>query len=173
MKKLLLLGNGASRGTEWARAFIRNWGHELWACNRAYKEWGDFPRLDRWASVHKEIVVEAVEWREKFGLSYDIYTIHDMGKYKKEVVIFKKPMGWSTGSNMLQQALLEGYDVSLCGFDMGGAHMHLDKILYGGNFKLQFQSISKRFGLDRIHLIYPTKEEAESKLDETLKFYYK
>jgi len=54
MKKVLLLGNGISRLLY--KDYINKWKGEIWACNRAFLEYGD--RITRIAG-HDEVMEEA------------------------------------------------------------------------------------------------------------------
>lgn len=122
MRSVLILGNGVSRLQH--KDFIQNWDSEIWACNFAFKD-NSLPRLTRIAG-HDWVMQEALEYKEKHNLSYDIYCHSDklpLDKVKQftiDPVLIK-----DSGTTMVNQALHEEYDsIYLCGFDMGGPDVY-------------------------------------------------
>lgn len=146
--QVLILGNGTSRLTQ--IDFIKEWEGEIWVCNWAFKESLGLPRLDRVGSVHENVVKQAIKFREAQGVSYQIYS----SKPFDGVTVFTDVKGWSTGSLMLQQALIEKFScIVLLGFDMGGADIYQDHILHGNNFKNQYNEIKRNYGMDSVFFL--------------------
>jgi hypothetical protein len=148
MRQVLILGNGESRKE--LTAEIQNWKDEVWACNGAYQEIEEFPSLSRLCSVHSGHVQDAIEFRNTHGYVFQI-----VGKpnFKGVDRSFNLNRGWSTGSLALYDALYEGYDVVLAGFDFGGRDVYQPGDIVGSNFVKQFIQVIKKWGMDRIRFL--------------------
>ena len=151
MKKVLILGNGISRLKY--KTWINKWDGEIWACNRAFREYKYLPRLNVIGTVHHEVAIEALTFQKKKALSYKILTSKAGLVNSYQVFLFKKYRGWSTGNELLQEALLSGYDqIYLAGFDMGGPDIY-NGIVEGSNFRIQMQKIIEENGGAKIKFV--------------------
>lgn len=147
-KGVLILGNGVSRTK--LKEFLNKWDGEIWACNWAFKEAFELPRLDRIGSVHKNVLERAEKYKKDHNLSYSLYG-RDVSGLEEIAVPFDEQRGWSTGSLMLVQALKEGYKkILLAGFDMGGPDIYQQDPIPGGNFKKQFETIHAEFDMSGV-----------------------
>jgi hypothetical protein len=114
--RVLILGNGISR-----KAFdvqIQAYDGEVWACNNAFRE---YPEIITRLTGHTEPMVEAQEWKEKHGFKFEIYS-GPIAKKFPDWRLFAAPPRWhrDSGTTMVAEALHEGYEVDLVGFDLGG-----------------------------------------------------
>lgn len=112
METVLILGNGISRLAfdEQIRAFTG----EVWACNRAYLDFGD--KITDLAG-HIDVMQEARDYRDAHGEKYRIFGIDEA---------FTCPEQYrnDTGTTLVAEALTRGYDVIVCGFDLGGLDLY-------------------------------------------------
>jgi len=173
-REVLILGNGKSRLIEWS--FITSWKGEIWACNYAYTEIKYFPRLDRIASAHDDILIQAAKFRDQNGYqfttnkNYRLFSVRKIEGIESE--LFKCTIGWSTGSLSLYQALYEGYSkIVLSGFDMGGPDIYNPQNS-GSNFRKQYNRILKEFNPEELYFLYRGKLiKAKSELPETEEYH--
>jgi hypothetical protein len=170
-KKVLILGNGKSRlEKKESLDFIKNWDGEIWGCNKIFQDYSQFKRLDRIGTVHEDLALEALSFKKENKLSYIIHSLKVIEKYEEEIISFKEKRGWSSGSEMLLQALYENYDeIFLCGFDFGGPDVYQPKDVEGSNFKNQFISIKKEFRFHNVFFVGKTPEfiaELEAKKEK-------
>lgn len=145
---VLILGNGISRLLH--DDFIDSFGGELWVANYAYRRYG--ARCTR-VCGHSNVMDEAAVYRDQHGLNFKI-----MGRVtdRDECSItcpaeFRK----DSGTTMVAQALEEGYDVYLCGFDLGGPdvlslNLHLRN---KRSWVRRWKAIVDRYGAERIHFV--------------------
>ena len=151
MKDILILGNGTTRLD--LEKEIGSFLCPIWVCNEAYQEKRQLKGISRVGTVHKEMVVQARKFRERFKLDYSIITKKRFSEHlrdKDETFIMEK--GWSTGNLLILQALKEEYDrIYLAGFDFGGSDIYQPTSRPGGNFKNQFQEIQEN--------IFPEKKD--------------
>jgi hypothetical protein len=146
MRKILILGNGSSRLNH--KDFVTGWDGEIWVCNAAYKEYKDYPRLDVVGTVHGYFVKEVYDFKIKNKLSYKILCNELVDNYND---LFLEYNGWSTGSELINQAFLEGAgQIYVMGFDSfknDGADIYNVKV-FTGNFISQTSIIFNKFKVD-------------------------
>jgi len=145
-KKVLILGNGLSRLL--FKDYIKAWKHEIWVCNFAYKE---FPKADRLAG-HDWVLAEA----EKAGFKGKLMW-GNLGKGQEGWTKYKCPQRFhlDSGFSLVAEALYRGYDVKVCGFDLGGADIHSPEHWKQNKFKwpLRWAELFRYFGSDKIEFI--------------------
>lgn len=149
---VLLLGNGLSRLKH--KRFIRKWLGELWVCNSDSLK--DHRFANRCGSVHYGEVKKILNFVENQETDTIIYTTKEvidklLGKRKDRVTPFTQS-GWATGSLMLYQALIEGYCVTITGFDFGGEDVYTPGTIFGGNLIKQYREIEAKFGKNSIRV---------------------
>ena len=150
-KSVLILGNGSSRLK--LKEKIISWEGEIWVCNWAFRETSDLHRISRVGSVHQEVIREAFQYKLDHNLEYRLHTSNIIG-IEDIAEPFIDERGWSTGSLMIVQALKEGYSkIVLSGFDMGGDDIYQPTPRPGGNFKKQFDTISRENDMSRIFVL--------------------
>lgn len=148
---VLILGNGISRIEH--ENFIREFPGEVWACNFAYR---DFPEKITRLTGHDFVLEEAQKEKKKNGWKFDIYA-GVCAKKRDGWKRFTQPPKWhrDSGSTLATQALHEGHDILLCGFDMGGAdiyspeHWRQNKTAW----VRRWADIVQEYGADRIKFI--------------------
>lgn len=113
MQEILILGNGLSRLSFEDK--IRSFDGTIWACNRAYLDFGD---IIHGLSGHTDVMVEAARYRDDNGLSYTIIGTDENPLTCKD--LYRK----DTGSTLVAEALTRGYSVNVCGFDLGGPDVY-------------------------------------------------
>lgn len=137
---VLILGNGLSR-----LAFheaILAYNGPVWGCNRVYLDYGD--TIDALAG-HADVMEEARSWRDSHGQSFDIFGI-DEGLIAPD--IYRK----DTGTTLVAEALTRGFNVIVCGFDLGGfdvyspGHEKKNKTTWVQRWRLIF----RKFDPDRV-----------------------
>lgn len=139
--KVLILGNGFSRLNK--ENFINSWKGKIWICNQAYKEFKSFPRIDLLGTVHPWCISEAKDIAKNNNLNFEIITIDT----------FKKYLGYSTGNELINEAILRGYkDIYLLGFDSLDSPDNFDEdiymgTIYIGNFLNQLDTLIQRHNL--------------------------
>ncbi len=122
MKKMLLVGNGVSRLKPEVQKYIQDWiknrTGEIWIFNYAYKEFGK--KATRW-SGHKELIEVVYQYKQFHKAKYIIYTneITDIPHNQ-----FSYDYLFDSGSTAVRQALIDGFDCYLVGFDLGGADVY-------------------------------------------------
>ena len=148
--KVLILGNGASRGEILSK--INSWHGEIWVCNYAFFESPILPRIDRVYTVHKEVTVSAFNYRKENNLDYLI-----IGREGAIDQLFIQDKGWSSGNQALLDALLLDYDILIGGFDFGGKDLYQNNPVEGFNFRKQFEELRSSFpSFDKqVTLLYP------------------
>lgn len=105
---VLIFGNGASRTENDVLKFINSFDGDIWGCNKFYTEIFKLPRINLIASVHEEYTTEAIKFKDENNLNYEILTADK----------FKNYIGYSTGSELINEAILRGYEkIYLVGFD--------------------------------------------------------
>lgn len=147
-KKALLLGNGISR-MSFVDA-IESYPGEVWACNYAFRE---FPKKITRLTGHKEPLTEAQELKEMEGLPLEIWggPISGGNPAWKKFTVGPKWLR-DSGTSFVAQALHEGYEIELCGYDLGGPHMfdpryyRVDK----SNWVKRWAEIAEAWGLDSV-----------------------
>lgn len=110
--KILILGNGISLLSFANR--IRQWRGPIWGCNRIYLDYGD---ILTGLYGHVEVMEEAKLYREAHGLGFKILGEEDPITCAE---IHRK----DSGTTLVAEALTRGYEVELCGFDLGGPDMY-------------------------------------------------
>jgi hypothetical protein len=110
--QILILGNGLSRLSFDDR--IRAWRRPIWGCNRIYLDYGD---ILTGLAGHADVMQEAKLYRDAHGQKYTILAedeeLQCEEKYRKD-----------TGTTLVAEALTRGYEVELCGFDLGGPDIY-------------------------------------------------
>jgi hypothetical protein len=139
--------------------FINNWKDEIWGCNHAFKDSINFSLI---ASVHNWCVLEALEYRILNNLNYEI--LHNI-PLNNSINAFIKYRGWASGSELIHEALLRGYnEIWLAGFcfiDNNEKDLyHPEMIMVTGNFRKQWEHIKEEFPdkLKNIHFVPYNKE---------------
>jgi hypothetical protein len=131
---VLILGNGLSR-----LAFdkkIREFRGPVWGCNRAYLDYGD--KLAALAG-HADVMVEAQGARDALGQQFKIFGQDEEFTARE---LFRK----DTGTTLVAEALTRGFDVIVCGFDLGGpdvyspGHERKNKTTWVSRWRLIFQT---------------------------------
>jgi len=146
MKKCLVLGNASDRLEE--KEFIKNWKDEIWICNYAYKEYLEFPRIDVVGTVHSFVVTDALQFKKENNLNFRILSSN---RYNSETEEFKNYLGFSTGWELVNQAILEGFEeIYICGFAVINncdEDIYFPKGIkpYCGNFINQFYFIKEKY----------------------------
>ena len=119
MKKMLLIGNGVSRLQPEVQSYINDWiknrTGEIWIFNYAYKEFGQV--ATRWGG-HIELLEEVSKYKKNKKAKFEIYT-NTQTKIKHTEYTHDYLL--DSGSTAVRQALIEGFDCYLVGFDLGGA----------------------------------------------------
>lgn len=153
MTETLVLGNGISRLSYDAE--IRSWPGEVWGCNRAYLEYGE--KLSR-LTGHTNVLFEAAEYlREHPACTFRIWAGHLGGAALGFADRFDCPARFcrDSGSTMVAQALHEGRQVAVAGFDLGGWDIHSpgleshDKT----NWVTRWRQLFEEYGHDRVRFI--------------------
>ena len=170
MKKILIIGNGISRLNPDVQSYINDWIQnktgEIWIFNNAYKDYGKV--ATRW-SGHEELLETVYEYKIYNKCKYDIYTnaftnIEHKNFFHDDLL--------DSGSTAVKQALLEGFDCYLVGFDLGGAdvyspgHEKLNKIVW-----VERMYYIWRRNKDRVHFIGIDHSEVFAKKD--FSYYYR
>lgn len=139
MKKVLILGNAQDRLNQ--TKFISEWKDEIWCCNKAYLEINQYPNISLVASVHDFMAKEAVDYKKKNNLTYRVVC----SKKVLEAELFIKYRGWSTGTELIQQAIIAKYDeIWIAGFEfVKGNDIYQPNKVYCGNFEKQFVQIKQ------------------------------
>jgi hypothetical protein len=110
--KILILGNGLSRLSFDEK--IRAWRGPIWGCNRIYLDYGD---ILTGLAGHEDVMREARLYRDAHGQKYTILAEEDELQCAE---IYRK----DTGTTLVAEALTRGYEVELCGFDLGGIDVY-------------------------------------------------
>lgn len=134
MKKVLILGNAQDRKNQ--LNFIKSWKGDIFVCNKAYTEFQELPTLTAVASVHDYMAVEALDFKKKNNLPYRVIC----SKPVEDAETFLKFVGFSTGIELIRQAILEKYDeIWIAGFEfIKGEDIYQAERLYCGNFEKQY-----------------------------------
>jgi hypothetical protein len=110
--KILILGNGLSRLSFDDK--IRAWHGPIWGCNRIYLDYGD---ILTGLAGHEDVMKEARLYRDAHGQKYTILADEEELQCAE---IYRK----DTGTTLVAEALTRGYEVELCGFDLGGPDIY-------------------------------------------------
>ena len=149
---MLLVGNGVSRLKPEVQKYIQDWiknrTGEIWIFNYAYKEFGK--KATRW-SGHKELIEVVYQYKQFHKAKYIIYTneITDIPHNQ-----FSHDYLYDSGSTAVRQALIDGFDCYLVGFDLGGADVYCPE-----HYKINKTMWVKRMyqiwfsNQDRVHFI--------------------
>ena len=149
--RVLIVGNGISRlGSE---DYIRAYHGEVWACNYAYKE---FPDIITRLTGHDFALVDAQAYKDEHGAKFAIYS-GPIAQKRKDWKLFSCAPQWlrDSGTTLVAQALHEGYDVDLIGFDLGGPDVHALKQYQQDktNWVRRWAEIVEAWGAERLHFI--------------------
>jgi hypothetical protein len=142
-KELLILGNGMSRLNY--SEFIDDYKEDIWCCNFAFKENIKYNLV---GSVHDFCIKDAVKFKEENNLNFEILYHSKMINYENKYNIFKKYQGYSTGSELIVEAILRGYShILLLGFDsLSNNNSDIyTKNLVIKNFIAQVEIITKKY----------------------------
>jgi len=151
MKEILILGNGISRIS--FHDLIVDWPGEVWGCNRAYL---DYPKKLTRLTGHTDVMYEADENRKANNLFFEIWGGH-LGKLGAADKAFtcSKRFCKDSGTALIAQALHEGHQIAVCGFDLGGPDIHspglenVDK----HNWVKRWRLLLETYGRKRIRFI--------------------
>lgn len=140
MKEILILGNAVDRlkSSKW----INEYSGIIWGCNNIFKE--DI-RIDAIGTVHEEDATNIMKYKKETGKNFRIISFFEI---ENEIEVFKNFRGWSSWTEMIHQAILEGYtNIWLSGFIfIGGNEYEVSgPKLYCGNFRDQYEIIKKEF----------------------------
>ena len=145
---VLILGNGLSR-----LAFddaIRAHSGPVWGCNAIYLDYGD--KLTAIAG-HDWCMADAARVRAEKGYKYKIFGgLKWSGDIGDEPFTCKPIFRRDTGTTLVAEALTRGYNVIVCGFDMGGpdvytpSHGSKNKTTWVSRWRLIFEE----FDSDRV-----------------------
>lgn len=116
-QSVLIVGNGISRLLY--EDVILGWDGEVWGCNNIYRERAIAPKLTLLAG-HTEVLAEAAEYRDKHGLKYQTLCGLLGQKGFDRPATCPSEFRKNSGTTLVAQALHDGFDAVLCGFDMGG-----------------------------------------------------
>ena len=148
--RVLVLGNGKSR--LYHDTLIREWAGEVWGCNRVYRDYG--PLLSRIATDSVAMLKELHAHRAETGLDYEIWAwgaVADYGADKR----FTSPT-WlrsNSGAMLAMQAIEDGYEPILCGFDMGGEDIYLGDLGEKPGWIGKWSEIVKHYGANAFEFI--------------------
>ena len=140
--QVLILGNGLSRLSFDKQ--IRAYKGEIWGCNRIYLDYADVLTL---LTGHTEVQEEAKKYRAAHGCKFRI-----IGENGDEPVTCPEIYQKDSGTTLLAEALSCGYEVEVCGFDMGGLDVYSpgqekkNKSIWVARWRL----ILKKYGADRV-----------------------
>lgn len=117
---VLVVGNGISR-----LAFddlIRHWPGEVWACNRAYIDYGEKITL---LAGHTDVMHDAKVYRKENNLRYRIIGGH-LGECPAADYSFSCPERYqeNTGTALAAEALSMDHHIVAVGFDLGGKDVY-------------------------------------------------
>ena len=151
MNEILILGNGISRLSH--HDFIMSWPGQIWGCNYVFNEYGKQLSV---LTGHVEVMEQAKKEKEKNQYKFKIYSGH-IGKNEFADMHFScsKKYQKDSGTTLIAEALTNGFNVVLCGFDIGGPDIlspGLEKQLKH-NWVERFREIINDFGSDRIKFI--------------------
>lgn len=152
MARVLVLGNGISRLAY--TALIEGWDGEVWGCNRAYL---DFPAKLSRLTGHIEVLCEAAEYKSQHAdARFDLWS-GNLGKPIEGAHRFTCPRQFlnDSGTTLIAQALEEGHDVFVCGFDLGGLDIHSPGIEHTDKTEWvkRWREIAAHYSLKRITFI--------------------
>ncbi|MGA2435541.1 MAG: hypothetical protein ABSG25_09670 [Bryobacteraceae bacterium] len=151
MNEIIILGNGNSRLNH--QDFLVNMNLKIWVSNLAFKEHLILPRIDLVGTVHNFVLEEAIKYKKENNLNYEILYMNIIPELKKDYNIFSHYLGYSSGTELVNEALLRGYDkLYLLGFDSLNGK---DDCLYTGkvvikNFVEQMRIIKEKNKLTQV-----------------------
>ena len=161
-ERILIVGNGGSRGKPENVEKIWSYKGKIWGCNYVYKEirGGSLPYMERIFSVHDFCIIDFFK-EYKDDPKPEIYTTSRMYKrlpvniQKDRCKICNVDMGWNSGNLAIINAIYDGYPVDLIGFDFGGIDIYDPKkrIINGTNFKRIFNEIVQKVGENWINFL--------------------
>jgi hypothetical protein len=148
--KILILGNAKNRLEK--KDEIKAWKEEIWVCNKAYNETILYKNISLVASVHQEDALNALEYKIKNNLSYDIMSNQ---VWKQGIKCFKQYRGWSTGTELIHEAILKNdyEEIWLSGFSFisyDTGDIYNEGVTYCNNFINQFNQIKDEFPSQKI-----------------------
>lgn len=158
--EVVVVGNGISRTTnnwqEVVKPYLRS-DVKLWVCNWAFQE-SFFKPIDRVGTVHPEVIRMAYARKRSTRAKYEIWSKAELRRPSIDKY-FSLRKGWSTGNMLVAQALHEGYrHILLVGFDFGGKDIYQPNLLYGANFKEQFNTIQQMWPDASLYFVEDIKE---------------
>lgn len=148
---VLIVGNGISRLN--FHDYIEAWKGEMWGCNLVFLEYGH--KLTR-ITGHMECMAYAKEQRElKEKSTYEIYGGHILGHTKDKDFTCPDEFLKDSGTTMIAQALHEGFNVEVVGFDLGGLDVYVKKhnVQDKSVWINRWRNIIKTYGSKRIEFI--------------------
>jgi hypothetical protein len=112
--QVLILGNGLSR-LSFDKQICAYKG-EIWGCNRIYLDYADVLTL---LTGHTEVQEEAKKYRAAHNCKFRI-----IGENGDEPVTCPEIYRKDSGTTLVAEALYRGYEVEICGFDLGGLDVY-------------------------------------------------
>lgn len=147
---VLILGNGISRLS--FDDYIRSFDGQIWGCNYVFQEYASI--LDR-LTGHQEPMDDADELKKKHGHRYEIFAgVLCKNKSWKKFTVHPRWLR-DSGTTMVAQALHEGFEVWVCGFDLGGPDVYYhdqyltDKTVWVHRWAEMF----REWGWERVHFV--------------------
>lgn len=152
---VMIIENGATRN-KYIR-HIQDWHGEIWVCNEGFKEYNIYGKIHRVGAIKQSKVIEAIRYKKKKGLEYNVYTREYFPGYETELRLFKERQGWFEGPLLVAQSLIENYkNVYLLGFDLGKEDLYGKKYLKSSNYINQLLSLKQKYSSkfkEKVHLL--------------------
>ena len=147
-KSVLIVGNGISR-LAYTKQILAFDG-DVWASNYAFREFSK--KLTR-LNGHDKCLVEAQNWKDQHGFTFDIYA-GPIAKKRPDWKSFSVGAKWhrDSGTTLICEALNLGLKIEVVGFDIGGPdvyapeHRYVDKT----NWVIRWAEIAQEWGLDSV-----------------------
>ena len=151
--KVLIVGNGISRLPYYQTIF--DFDGEVWGCNQSYLEFG---HIYKRIAGHKQWTEDAYRAKIEYGWDFEVWC-----GLKDNIIDFPHRMFttheerfWhNSGTTLVAQALEEGYEVSVIGFDLGGFDIYGYKVVYGSHdhWVKRWRDLEKYYGLENVTFI--------------------
>ena len=151
--KVLIVGNGISRLPYYQTIF--DFDGEVWGCNQSYLEFG---HIYKRIAGHKQWTEDAYRAKIEYGWDFEVWC-----GLKDNIIDFPHRMFttyeerfWhNSGTTLVAQALEEGYEVSVIGFDLGGLEIHRanNERLRKDKWVQRWRDIAEYYGLENVTFI--------------------
>lgn len=139
---ILVLGNGVSR-----LAFddqIKAWDGEIWGCNRAYLDYGT--RLSRVATDSVAMLEELRAYRAGTRATFEIWGWGKVAASADREFTSPGALRSNSGQMLAMQAVEEGHEALLCGFDFGGEDIYLGDLGEKPGWRRKWGKILDHYG---------------------------